>query len=92
MNRDALITAILDRAERSGRALYNPVERIRDGVRCWVSQTREGTTVGKRFSSLEDWHKSDDEFHAKRRAEFKSALVEMTDSELQNQAEYWLKP
>lgn len=57
----------------------------------FVYESNEGTTYGKRFSSVEEAKESHKKFSDKQVKEFKSKLLEMNEEQLNSQAKYWLK-
>lgn len=58
----------------------------------WVLQSvREGTTHGKRHESRESLVAAFEANLANRTAEFRSNLEPMSETELNSQAEYWLR-
>lgn len=85
---------------RHGDCIYTPMGGFPHGVgpedcerfeRFVFFSARDNTVYGKVANTeqeLRDRHKADD---AERMAEFRAVLEKMTPSELQRQAEYWLK-
>lgn len=95
--RDILIDRIVERVGEDKQKYYGKaVERfeVAQGVRVssyWVTQIREGTTVGKRYPSLEEWEAARASAIRREEDSMRVVLEEMNDTQLLSQADYWLK-
>ena len=57
----------------------------------FVQMTREGSTVGQRFSTREELIAHLIDHEDKQEANFRHELENMTEAEIESQADYWLK-
>lgn len=67
------------------------VKSVGRGEPYYAFQTREGTTVGKRYATRAEAEAAHEQSAKRHEDEMRSALSEMTPDQIQSQADYWLK-
>ena len=64
---------------------------VKQASEYWVFQTRQGTTVGKRYASQQEALDANEEFAKRHGREMAAALADMSEEQIKSQSEYWEK-